>query len=204
MNLDNYSNSHKSKSSIDQEMLSRKKNDKVISGRASVKKTSMAKKAFGKFFAEDVDSIGGYVFDDLVIPYVQKLIIGTIEMMFYGHSRGERKNGYTQYNKPVSSSRGNQNYQVPNSSRPARPSESSHDYDSIVIETRGDAELVLDQMREHLERYKKVSVADMYDFVGLDCTFADYKYGWTNLDRAYIYRVHDGWSIKLDRADVLE
>jgi hypothetical protein len=49
-----------------------------------------------------------------------------------------------------------------------------------------------------------VSVADFYDLVGVDGTYTDNKYGWTNIRNAYVNRVRDGYVIKLPRAISLD
>ena len=59
-------------------------------------------------------------------------------------------------------------------------------------------------MDDILEKYGMVSVADLYDLVGVTGNYTDNKYGWTNLSNAEIVRVRDGYQIKLPRARVLD
>jgi hypothetical protein len=55
-------------------------------------------------------------------------------------------------------------------------------------------------MDDIIERYRMVSVADLFDLVGESCSFTDQKYGWTNLRNAEVVRVRDGYMIKLPKA----
>ena len=70
----------------------------------------------------------------------------------------------------------------------------------MVLETRGEAEDVLSRMDELIDTYGVVSVADLYDLVGISCNYTDNKYGWTNLRNAEPVRVRDGYMLKLPKA----
>ena len=72
--------------------------------------------------------------------------------------------------------------------------------DIIVLETRSEAEEVIQRMDELIDMYGVVSVADMYDLVGVSCNYTDTKYGWTNIRSAEPVRVRDGYIIKLPKA----
>ena len=77
------------------------------------------------------------------------------------------------------------------------------DYDDISFDSRGDAELVLDQMRDLVDGdrgFGLVTVADMYDLAGLQAPFTARKYGWFNLRTAEVIRGRDGFYIRLPKA----
>ena len=62
-------------------------------------------------------------------------------------------------------------------------------------------EEVLDKMFELLDTYQFVSVADLYDLVGVTGNYTDNKYGWTNLRGAEPVRMRDGgYALKLPKA----
>ena len=77
---------------------------------------------------------------------------------------------------------------------------SRYSYDTITLDTRGEAEEVLARMDEIIDTYKMVRVADFYDLVGVTGNYTDNKYGWTNIRNAEVIRVRDGYRIKLPRA----
>ena len=70
----------------------------------------------------------------------------------------------------------------------------------IIIENRGEAEDVLSRMDELIDQYGLVSVADLYDLVGINGNYTDNKYGWFNIRTASVVRVRDGYMIKLPKA----
>ena len=57
-------------------------------------------------------------------------------------------------------------------------------------------------MEDLLDQYKLVSVADLYDLVGISGDYTDNKYGWTNLRNARVERLRyeDGYILKLPKA----
>ena len=75
-----------------------------------------------------------------------------------------------------------------------------YDYDDIILESRGEAEDVLERMDELIATYQVVSVADFYDLVGVSGNYTDNKYGWTDIRNASVIRVRDGYMIKLPKA----
>ena len=75
-----------------------------------------------------------------------------------------------------------------------------YDYDEIVLESRGEAEEVLERMDDLLDNYGIVSVAAFYDLVGITGNYTDNKYGWTSLRNASVQRLRDGYLLKLPKA----
>lgn len=194
-------NSHKYKA--EKEAAEKKKVEKVITGNVKVKEQSKVRKLTGSLISEDASSVKSYIVTDVFIPAVKKLVSDIvkdgIEMLLYGGTRpkdrssnGYRAN-YVSYNKY--SDRRDERYVRPDSSHRQRL-----DYGDVYFDNRGDAEEVLDQMGDMLDRYDMVSVADLYDAVGLSCPHTWNKYGWTNLRDAKVVRTSEGYTIKLPRA----
>lgn len=55
-------------------------------------------------------------------------------------------------------------------------------------------------MQDLIDTYGMVSVADLYDLVGINGSYTDNKYGWTHLRSADVQRVRDGYLLKLPKA----
>lgn len=79
-------------------------------------------------------------------------------------------------------------------------SNSRYSYDDVILNSRREAEDVLDRMYELLDTYKVVRVADLYDLVNITGSYTDNNYGWVDLRTAEIVRVRDGYIIKMPRA----
>lgn len=197
MNMEIYqSNSHKSKELVNEAQPAtdeKRKVEKVVTGTVRTKKKSGFGKVFKNIVSEDARDIKTYLVSDIIVPTIKKTISDTVDMILFGGSRKNRSTAsrvsYRSY------------YDDPRDTRDSRPlaSSISYNYDDIVVDSRGDAEAVLSQMNDILDTYKIVSVADLYDLVGLTGNYTDNKYGWTNLSSAEVVRVRDGYKIDLPR-----
>ena len=67
--------------------------------------------------------------------------------------------------------------------------------DNIRFDSRETAEGVLKTLTEIINVYGFVTVADMYDLVGLNATYTEQKYGWVDLKEAKIVRVRSGYKL---------
>ena len=183
---------------------------KVISGTASKREKSIGRKIGETFTVEDASAVRDYVILDVLIPAVKGLIYDTL-------TKGGHRWLYSSNSRPVPGSapythRSTVNYQGI-SSQPRRsdpPREAPYrprtrlDYDEVVLEDRVDAETVLDTLRDILDRYKRVSAADLYDAVGVSCPYTYNSIGWTSLDTAKVERINNGYLIDLPRPAPLD
>ena len=184
----------------------RKKVEKVINGTAKVKKKSELRKFADNFISEDVDSVKTYVVRDVIMPSVIDLVedigVGGIRTLLRGDSgrrdsRDRRSYGgspsyvnYTRYSD-----------RRDDRSRRDEPVRRGYDQGSVVVNSRADAEAVIEQMDGIMETYGMVSGADLYDLVGMTANYTDNNYGWTNIRNAEPVRLRDGgWEIKMPRA----
>jgi len=76
--------------------------------------------------------------------------------------------------------------------------------DVVVFDTRDDAENVLGQLKDVMENFKSVSVADFKDMIGESGSFEENKYGWVEFNNLYVKRVRHGYILTLPKTIVLE
>lgn len=198
--MDEYKpNSHKYKA--EQKQLEEKQIKKVVTGKVTTKKKNEINKLTGAIISSDMNNVKSYVFSDLVIPAVKKLISDIvkdgIEMILYG-STGSSK-----------SSRGRVDYSRISRDRRDEPRDRDPrsnwlDYDDISFEYRRDAEEALSQMQDVIENYGFVTVADLFDMADVTAPHTAHKYGWTSIRTAEVIRRRDGYILKLPRAVVIE
>lgn len=200
--MENYKpNSHKSKEE-QQEALAERKVEKVIKGSAKTKKRSDVKKFADVFISEDAGNVKSYIIMDVLIPAIKKaisdIVTNGIDMMLYGEAGRSKKKS------PASKISYRSYYESDNDRRRDYSSirtRSTYEYDDIVLDNRGEAESVLSTMDELVETYGMVSVADLYELVGIQGSYTDNKYGWTkNIRNASVVRVRDGYLLKLPKA----
>lgn len=65
------------------------------------------------------------------------------------------------------------------------------------MESRPEAETVLDNLYDILNKYDVVSVSDLYELVGITPQHTDQKWGWTTLQGAGVSRMRDGYLLNL-------
>ena len=169
--------------------------------KAKTKKKSEVKKFADVFIAEDITSVKDYIVNDVLIPAAKKaisdIITNGVDMILYGEAKGRdrRRDGGSRvsYTKYYERDR-DRDYDR------SRTRRSVYDYDDIILDTRGEAEDVLNRMDDLIDAYGMVSVADLYDLVGISGNYTDNKYGWTNLRNAEVRRTRDGYLLKLPKA----
>ena len=189
-------NSHRSKED-QSNSVEKKEISKVVTGKV-VKKKNVGRKLTDMFISEDVNNIKSYVIMDVLVPAVKKaisdIVTNGIDMMLYGETGRTKKtsSGSISYRDYYDSNRNRDNRYTASRTR--------YSYDDIVLDSRAEAEEVLVRMQEIIDTYQVVSVADLYDLVGIRGNFTDNKYGWTNIRNASVEHVRDGYMLKLPKA----
>lgn len=194
-------NSHKSR-----EVEEKKKVEKVVQGKVKTKKKNGVTKFADVFISEDIHSVKSYIIGEVLIPAMKKalsdIVTNGIDMILYGESGASKKRSLGSKISYTSYYDRRDRYD----DRRTRVSDirNVYSYDDITLDNRGEAEEVLSRMDELIETYGIVSVADLYDLVGITGSYTDNKYGWTDIRSAQVVRVRDGYKIKLPRVIPLD
>lgn len=202
--MDEYKpNSHKFKEEQQQNSTEEKKKvEKIVNGRVMTKKKNEITKFKDVFISEDIHNVKSYILMDVLVPAIKKavsdIVTNGIDMILYGGSGKSSKDRFG------ASKISYQNYydrrddrRMPSESR----TRSGYSYDDVILNSRGEAEEVLARMDEMIETYGMVSVADLYDLVGVTGNYTDNKYGWINIRNAEPVRLRDGgYMLKLPKA----
>ena len=171
---------------------------KVIEGDVKTRKLPLRTKLAHTFIADDVDDVKSYIFMEVLIPAVKntisEMVTKAIDLIFWGDAGSKKIKGtYVSYN---SYSSGKSNRAV---------AKKSADFRDIIFDTRSEAEEVLSNMTDLIVDYGAVSVADLYDLVGITGSFTDNNYGWVDLKGVEPHMVRGGgYSISFPRAERLD
>lgn len=178
---------------------------KVVNSPVKTKKRSDIRKAADSFISDDAKNIKSYVVMDVLLPAAKKalcdIVTDGINMLLYGSTRSRNE---------VRGSQVDRVSWVDYSGRSRRTADeprarSRFDFDEIIFNRRAEAEAVLDQMVEVINKYGFVTVADMYDMADLTQPYTSNKYGWMNLSTAEVVPTRGGgFVIKLPRAQVID
>lgn len=160
---------------------------------------------FGKvvkdFVQEDRHSLAEYVVLEVMLPAAKNLILDMLnkgaERTLYGVSRPSGRTGravgfYTNYGGTPQSARTAD--PRPTISRQAR---TVHDFREVLIQTRAEADDVLNGLRELIDNYGSASVADLYSLLDITGEFTDNKWGWEDLRRASVRTIRGGFVLDL-------
>lgn len=190
------SNSNKSKAATKAKPVV----EKVTTGEVVVRKKPLHSRISESIVAESGSTVGEYIVMDVIVPAVKTLISDMVSQgvnkLLFGDGVGRRMDtrpGYTSYNK-VSRPSG---YVA--KSEMSRQDRAVHNFENIILRSREDAELVLEQLQELISQYQQAKVSDLYELVGEDANFTDDTWGWTNLSAARIRPVRGGYLFDFPR-----
>ncbi len=189
---------YQNNSNAKKEQAEEKKITPVTTDVKTKKKKPISKFA-DSFLSDDLESVKSYVLLDVLIPSIKQAVADVIkngiDAIFYGES-SERYSGGNQPRKSYQKI-----YDNTNNRRNTRTRADLYDFEDILFNNRGDADRVLAQMDELIDRFEVASVNDYYEYVGITGNYTDYKYGWTDLRTASVVRNRDGsYMIKMPRA----
>lgn len=74
----------------------------------------------------------------------------------------------------------------------------------LIFKTKEDATKILTTMKELLNHYAVVSVADVKDLAGVPSVYADTRYGWTSLENIEIEEASNGFSIAFPQVEPIQ
>lgn len=179
--------------------------NKIIEGKAVARKVPWYKRFAHKLVADDAQSMGDWVMQEVLIPSLRNLISDTVngstQRLLYGTARprgatrvGERPGLRTRYDQMSD--------HEPRRML-SRESRARHDFNDVVLDTRSDAIDVVEALIDRVERYQSASVSDLYDLVGVTGSFADQRWGWTNLRDADVRQVRGGFLLDLPSPEPL-
>lgn len=193
-------NSHKSKEKAAAAAKTEKKVEKVVNGTVKTKKKSEMNKLKDLFISEDAANVKSYILMDVLVPAVKKaisdIVTDGVSMILFGTTGNRSSRGNSSFISYDKFSRREDDRRY-GSAR----TRSGYNFDDIYLESRGEAEEVLSRMDELIDMYGVVSVADLYDLVGITGNYTDNKYGWTNIRNAEPVRaMGGGYMLKLPKA----
>lgn len=173
----------------------RKRMEKITTGEVKTTKHSTSNSIVEVFAPVIADAIVPTLKDALV-----SIITNGINILVYGdsNSSGSSRSTASIYFGPTNYNRISTDRKT--GGRPNTRNKNRQNFDDLIFESRGEAQLVLDELLGAINKYGVVTVLDAYDLCGEIAPYTSDKYGWMNLDNAYIERNRQGYVIRFPRA----
>lgn len=191
-----------------EEKVEEKKVEPIVEGKVVLRKRGLGRKISEMFTGDDARSVMGYVVYDIAIPALKSMLADMIgngaERALFGEVRSRsysdrhRRVGYTNYSSEYRRDRDEPRREI--SSRARR----THDFGGVVLESRGEAEEILEKMADLIAQYKFASVNDLLDLLDQPTDFTGEKWGWTSIRDAGVRRVRDGFLLDLPRTEPVD
>jgi hypothetical protein len=194
-----------------QETPKEKKQEKIIAGEVVQRKKRLSRRFTEAFFGDQgvEDAVQGFLAEILVSAF-KSMVSDTIGQFSNALRDGSDKFLYGTTRRTITTARGPYtSYNRVTGVRPAYNqisdrSRTLHDFDDVILESRGEAEDVLDRMRELISQFDAATVADFYDLVGITGNFTDDRWGWTDLRSAKVTHVRGGYLISMPRTQPID
>lgn len=162
----------------------------VTSGATVRRKRGVARQFKETFVQGDIRTAVSSVALEILVPSVKELVFEMFETgmraLIFGDDAKRRPSsvnsgyanlGHVAYNRMATPAVG-----APSAERVlSRRARARHDFGEIIIHSRDDANEVIDTMFDIVSRYGQVSIAALYEMVGVQSAMTDMKWGWTNL-----------------------
>lgn len=215
--MDLPSNSSKSKGDAEKSGKPEKDVQKVVTGGVIQRPPTLGRRFKNIFFGGGAKGATNYVVHDVLLPALKNMFVDAVDQgarrMVYGDAAPRRRSiledrygsrTRISYNEPVNRS-GRRSDPAMLPQQPPRYSQSSlSNIGDIILQTREDAEDVMEQMRNIIEVYDVASVADLHQTLGLASTHVDNKWGWTTTRGFGIQQIREGFLLIFPQLEDLD
>lgn len=189
---------------------------RVTRSKATLRKKPLHKKFFDAFRPEDNVGFVEYTLLEVLVPGIKDALAdavhGTIDNALGTSSRGRRRSsrdrgGYTSYNRMSESRRGRGDRDRDrDDDRRGRRRETrvADDVREVILDSRVEAEEVVDSMIELASKYDCATMRDLLSLIGEPHNPTHEDWGWFDLRGTRIHRVGGGYLIDLPRPEPLD
>jgi hypothetical protein len=188
---------------------------RVTKSKAVLRKKPLRRKFIEAFRPEDNVGFLEHTLLDVLVPSIKDAVAeaasATIDnaLGVGGTSRSRRRSrsggSYTSYNR-MGAARPRDRRDRDDDRRPhRRESRGPSDFGEIIIDTKVEAEEVLDSLIELISKYDVATMRDLLSLIGEPHNYTDEDWGWTDLRGARIHRIgRDGYLLDLPRPEALD
>jgi hypothetical protein len=194
-----------------QETPKEHRQEKIIVGEVVRRRKRLSRRFTEAFFGDEKvgDAVESFIAEILVSAF-KSMVSDTVGQFSNALKDGSDKFLYGTTRRSITTARGP--YTSYNRVTGVRPpynqisdrARMRQDFDDVILESRGEAEDVIDRMRELIDQFDVATVADFYDLVNITSDFPEERWGWTDLRSAKVTHVRGGYLISMPRAQPVE
>ena len=164
----------------------------ALSGSVKTRKKSKLQELKHSFIHQDMKRLKEYAVEDILIPSLKRgiddIVSNGIHMLLYGEAK-KSSGGTTLFRQPLGTSsvsyrriseNPNSNYAEPRRTK-------GFEYEDILFDNYGDAQLFLRKMGSVIEDRGIIDLLTMYDMADINVPYTYGDYGWKDISRATIY-----------------
>lgn len=191
----------------------KKEVQRVTKSKAIQRKKPLYRKFLDAFRPEDNQGFVEYTLLEVIVPGIKDNMADAatsaiehalgVDAPRRSRRRGSGGGGYTSYNR-MGSARPRERRDRDDDRRPSRRETSPAEPREIIIETRVEADEVIDSLIELISKYEVATLRDLLSLVGEPHNYTDEDWGWTDLRGARIHRVREGYLLDLPRPVALD
>lgn len=183
---------------------SKKPLEKVVTGDVVVKPKTIGNRFKNIFFGGDIETSRQYLVSEVILPALRNLVVEAVakgvDRLVYGESahRHRRQPTYgprVQYNNPIDRGRTQSRAFLPDQRPIERWTSGKKSFEDVIVANKEDADTVVERLTDIVDMYDVVSVADLYELLGLPSSHVDNKWGWTHLSSIEVRQVREGYRI---------
>lgn len=188
--------------------------EKIVTGEVIKRKTPLSRKLKNMVLGEDFQGSVSYVKDYIIIPALRDMVFGAFtkaaERRIYPEQERQRRSrapsssliSRISFNAPVQRDpreTGMLPHQPPHMATGRR----TQDIGDIILSSREEAEAILEQLDNFVEKYGRATQGDLFASLGYPISFTDEAWGWTNLVKVKVKQVKEGFLIDLPDPEAL-
>lgn len=195
--------------------LEKKEVVRVTRNKATLRKKPLHKKFLDAFRPEDNVGFVEYTLLEVLVPGIKDAMAdavhGTIDNALGTSSRGRRRHhrdgGYTSYNRMSDArprGRGSRDRDDDRRDSRRREARVADDVREVILDTRVEAEEVLDSLIELTSKYDVATMRDLLRLIGETPNPIHEDWGWYDFRGSRIHRVGGGYLLDLPRPEPLD
>lgn len=178
----------------------------ITKNAARVRKAPVGRRLRETFIQGDARTVWTTMLWDTFFPNLRdnfaSAVHNGIDALFEGTAGGYRRQSHSRYANSNNASRYNPDKALGSGNAPSRFSDDArrnHDFSVLELDSRVEAEEVLQQMNFLIDQYDVVTLAEFYQMVRISPQHTDYKFGWEDLGGARVVHSRNSYYLDLPR-----